>query len=676
MASFIGNTSSESSRTTVSNKQCGIELPGSTAIPGETKPYVNHISSNGRLIAHTAGVNSLYDNYLRGRSIAGRNAPVFGNRPTIDGMGNVAGYRWVSWDLFHERFVNFSSGLRRLGVQAGEAIGLYLENSVEWVLVEFAAYYQRIVSVPLYETMAWDALEHVINESEMTVIVCTSTNARMLLEAKDSIPNVQALIVVDIFTSDLVQMGESKNVGVRLFRQVEELGAKQIVEPETLPGPDDVATVVYTSGTMGLPKGVVLTHANMLATIAAVSAMREEGDVYDFSPKDCSMGFLPLAHCLGRMVLHMMVSFGVRTAFPRNNPVTLIDDLRELQPTVFVGVPRIFNRIQDRVLSTVKTKGGLPSALFQYAYNTKKSNLTRGQVSHWLWDRVIFKPLRDKFGGKLSLIVSGSAPISPETLEFLRCCFSCSVIEGYGLSETMGPTSVTLIDDIEPGNVGAPLPCAMMKLRSVPDLGYNVGDLPWPRGEILIKGGNVAREYFRNPEKTRGAFNTDGWLCTGDIGMVDERGRFHIIDRKNNLFKLAQGEFIAPEKVENTCMDHFVVNQAFVYGDPLKSALVAVIVPDETLLPMFLKNKGAMPKNSQNLEYLCSDKDVRRVVMEELGAWGKAHGLRGFEIPKAIHLHTVPFEQIELLTPTFKLKRREAKAYFQDIIAKLYSEIN
>ncbi|KAJ1803560.1 medium-chain fatty acid-CoA ligase faa2, partial [Coemansia sp. RSA 2599] len=325
------------------------------------------------------------------------------------------------------------------------------------------------------------------------------------------------------------------------------------------------------------------------------------------------------------MVLHLLVSFGVKTAFPRKNPATLIDDLRELQPTVFVGVPRIFNRIQDRVLSTVKTKGGLPSALFQYAYNTKKGNLSRGQVSHWLWDRVIFKPLRDKFGGKLSLIVSGSAPISPETLEFLRCCFSCSVIEGYGLSETMGPTSVTLIDDIEPGNVGAPLPCSMMKLRSVPDLGYNVGDLPWPRGEILIKGGNVAQEYFRNAEKTRCAFSADGWLCTGDIGMVDGRGRFHIVDRKNNLFKLAQGEFIAPEKVENICMDHFVVNQAFVYGDPLKSALVAVIVPDETLLPMFLKNKGVVSLSSsgrpQGLGDLCGNGDVRKAVMEELGAW-------------------------------------------------------
>ncbi|KAJ2057119.1 medium-chain fatty acid-CoA ligase faa2 [Coemansia sp. S2] len=367
-----------------------------------------------------------------------------------------------------------------------------------------------------------------------------------------------------------------------------------------------------------------------------------------------------------------MIATGVKTAFPRSDPTKLVDDLHELQPTIFVGVPRIFNRIQDKVLASVKVKGGLQLSLFQYAFSTKKGNLSRGQVSHWLWDRVVFKPLRDKFGGRLRLIVSGSAPISPETLEFLRCCFSCNVIEGYGLSETVGPTSVTLIDDIEPGNVGAPLPCAMMKLRSAPDLGYDVDDLPHPRGEILVKGAHVFSEYFGLPDKTREAFTEDGWLCTGDIGRVDERGRFHIIDRRNNMFKLAQGMFVTPEKIENIYADHFIVNQAFVYGDPLRSSLVAVIVPDEPLLRMFLKNKG-LPSDG-DWQSLCRDPGVRREVIAELAAWGKNHGLAGYEIPKRAELTPVSFENIGLFTPTFKLKRREAVAYFRDILTCLYAE--
>ncbi|KAJ2718912.1 medium-chain fatty acid-CoA ligase faa2 [Coemansia sp. Benny D115] len=681
MSSFTSRQSiaSTSSATT---KQCAIELPGAPAVENETKPYVNYLNADGRLITHKPGINSLYDNFICGRTVAGRNTPVFGYRPPADSAtGIVPPYRWITWDRFHERFVNFASGLRRLGLQPGETLGLFIGNSVEWVVSEMASYYHRIVSVPLYETFSHESLIHVISEAEISVIVCTTANAQLLLGMAESIPSLQALVVVDNFGSDLVQMGEGVRVSVRRFMQVEEAGAKHALEPEVLPGPDDVATVVYTSGTVGLPKGVILTHSNMLSTIAAASTMRDHGDVYSFTPNDCSIGFLPLAHCLGRMVMHMMLYFGVKTAFPRADPATLVDDLRELQPTVFVGVPRIFNRIQDRIMTAVNTKGGLPSALFHYAFNTKKSNLAHGQHTHWLWDRFVFKSLRDKFGGKLGLIVSGSAPISPETLEFLRCCFSCSVIEGYGLSETMGPTSVTLQDDIEPGNVGGPLPCAMMKLRSVPELGYLVSDLPLPRGEIMVKGGNVAREYLNQPEKTKEAFTADGWLCTGDIGMVDERGRFHIIDRKNNLFKLAQGEFIAPEKIENTCADHFITNEAFVYGDPLRSFLVAIIVPDASLLAMFLKSKNALPTPTSgqrgaipSISELCANKTVCKTVAQELESWCRAHGLLGFEVPKRIFLNPVPFSQIGLLTPTFKLKRREAKAYFAEEIKQLYSQ--
>ncbi|KAJ2450473.1 medium-chain fatty acid-CoA ligase faa2 [Coemansia sp. RSA 2336] len=647
--------------------QCAVELPGSPSIPGETKPFVNHISSNGRLTKHAANLSSLYDAFLRGRALAGRDAAVFGYRPVIDGMGNVGPYRWLSWDVFHRRFMDLSSGLYHMGLRPQDRVGIMLNNCIEWVLTEYACYYQRFISVPLYTTLSQESLEHIIRESEVKTVVCTAEFARMLLAAAGRIPSVQSLIVIDLPTPSPSPLA----IRVHSLTSLEEAGSKHPVDPEKLPVPEDTATIVYTSGTSGTPKGVVITHANFIACIAAFIALREAGDMYRFTPSDCSIGFLPLAHCLGRVVVHLVGVCGGRTAFPRSDPSKLVEDLKELQPTVFVGVPRLFNKIQEKVLSSVKLKGGLPSALFQYAYNTKKTNLARGQLGHWLWDRVVFKPLREKFGGRLNLIVSGSAPISPDTLEFLRCCFSCNVIEGYGLSETIGPATVTLLDDIEPGNVGAPLPCSMMKLRSVPHLGYNVTDQPYPRGEILIKGGNVATEYFHQPESTCTSFTPDHWLCTGDIGMIDSRGRFHIIDRKNNLFKLAQGEFITPEKIENTLMNHFIVNQAFIYGDSLQNSLVAIIVPDESLFPMFLHNKGVQG----SFQELCSSEVARREVVAELALWGKAHDLRGFEIPKNIKLLHTPFESLGLLTPTLKLKRREAKAYFQDTFSKLYAEL-
>ncbi|KAI8318315.1 acetyl-CoA synthetase-like protein [Martensiomyces pterosporus] len=591
-------------------------------------------------------------------------------------MGNVGPYRWITWDIFHERFVNFSSGLMHLGMHPGDRVGIFMSNRTEWVIAEFACYYQRLVSVPVYEALGQAAVEHVINETDLKTIVCTNENARYMLHMIEAIPVVHSLVVVDSLSNDVIAMGESHGISIRPFRFIEDAGAKGSVEPEKLPGPNDVATIVYTSGTSGQPKGATLTHRNMLSSCAAFGLLQASGDICHLSPSDCSMGFLPLAHCLGRMAMHIFISRGVKTAFPRGDTLKLIDDIRDLQPTVFVGVPRIFNRIQDKVLSAVKIKGGLPSALFHYALNTKKSNLHHGQVSHWLWDRVIFKPLREKFGGKLNLIVSGSAPISPEALEFLRCCFSCNVVEGYGLTETMGPCAITSVGDVEPGNVGAPIPCAMIKLQSVADLGYTVDDKPHPRGEILVKGGNVFTEYYRQPELTAQALDEDGWLRTGDIGKLDDQGRFHIIDRKNNLFKLAQGEFIAPERIESIYMDHFIVNQAFVYGDPLKSALVAVIVPDEELFPMFLKNKSILPpKSALPIADICRDSKVRREVIAELKSWGKAHDLRGFENAKNIYLCSTPFEDLDLVTPTFKLKRKAAQEHFKDVLNDLYAEL-
>ncbi|KAJ2762820.1 medium-chain fatty acid-CoA ligase faa2 [Coemansia sp. BCRC 34490] len=670
-----------------------VEVPGSTAAPGETKPFVNHIAADGRLVEHhTRGVHSLYDNYLRGRALSEKGAPVFGYRPIVDGMGNVGAYRWVTWDLFHERFVNLGAGLRVLGVAPGDRVGVLLDNSVEWVAAEFACYYQRFVSVPLFVTLGAAALEGIVAEAGMRAVVVSTRHAQTVLRIAAAVPGLRTVVLVDqdgggvaapAGPDPLRRGGSSPGPAVVPFRVVEDLGARQPVEPEKLPTPEDVATIVYTSGTSGTCKGVVLTHANMLATVAAAAALIEHGDMYRFSAHDCSLGFLPLAHCLGRMVMHVALSFGGRTAFPRSDPAKLVEDLRELQPTVFVGVPRIFSRIQDRILAAVRVKGGLPAALFQYAYSTKRGNLTaRGQASHWLWDRVVFKPLRDKFGGNLRLIVSGSAPISPETLEFLRCCFSCKVLEGYGLSETIGPTTVTQMADTESGNVGAPIPCAMLKLRSVPDLGYTVDDAPYPRGEILIKGGHVAAGYFARPDLTRQAFTDDGWLCTSDIGFLDARNRLHVIDRKNNLFKLAQGEFVAPERIENICADHFVVSQAFVYGDPLRSALVAIVVPDETLLPMFLKSRGALPARfaadagGSAFAALCGDPGVCQEVLAELSAWCRTHGLLGYEVPKRIRLLPVPFDRAGLLTPTLKLRRREAKVHFADILDALYSELS
>ncbi|KAJ2179802.1 medium-chain fatty acid-CoA ligase faa2, partial [Coemansia sp. RSA 530] len=213
--------------------QCAIELPGAPEVPGETKPFINHNNSNGRLTAHTPGLNSLYDVYLRGRALAGRNAAVFGYRPTGDGTGSAGPYRWLTWDLFHERFVNLASGFRHLGLEPGDRVGIMLGNSIEWVLTEYATYYQRFISVPIYTSLGLDVLEQIIREAEIKTIVCNSEHARVLLGISSRIPSVESLVVVD--SQQPIPQAASVNVHVQSLASLEDAGALHMMDPEKLP---------------------------------------------------------------------------------------------------------------------------------------------------------------------------------------------------------------------------------------------------------------------------------------------------------------------------------------------------------------------------------------------------------------------------------------------------------
>ena len=335
-----------------------------------------------------------------------------------------------------------------------------------------------------------------------------------------------------------------------------------------------------------------MTNGNFLSACASLKYLIDHNEVQPITKEDCYLSYLPLAHVLEHFVVHILMFRGARIGFYRGDTLKLMNDVQDLHPTLFVGVPRIFNRIYDKVNATIREKGGLSATLFNYALSSKKWYLRSGQTHHWFWDRVVFKNLREKLGGRVSLIISGSAPISNDALDFLRCSFSANVLEGYGQTETTGACALTGLADTEAGTVGAPYPSCMIKLVDVPDLGYTTQDKPYPRGEVCIKGYNVFKEYYKQPEKTAETLDSDGWCHSGDIGMIDDQGRIKIIDRKKNLFKLAQGEYIAPERIENIYMDNHVVAQAFVYGDSLQSMLVGVISPDEESLREFVKDSG------------------------------------------------------------------------------------
>ncbi|KAJ1987610.1 medium-chain fatty acid-CoA ligase faa2 [Coemansia sp. RSA 1358] len=631
------------------------------------------------LTANMEGVNNMHDNFLRGMMLAGNDAPCFGYRP-IDLDGNAGPYEWVSYRHVNDTASAIGSGLSKLGIKTKDCVGIFSANCLEWSYVEHATYVYNFISVPMYDTLGIDAVKHMATETEMSAVAVAPGKLPAFVNMWKDLPLVKVVVVFGpvpdgigaeipngpliISLDDLILLGNNNGLAPL---------------PATPATPNDTCTICYTSGTTGTPKGAVLTHMCFLSSANAVEKRISHGLIPIMDSTDIFFSILPLAHCLERSVHAILTGRGVPIGFNQGDIRKIVDDIGELKPTIMVGVPRIFNRIHDQVWAQVKAKGGVASALFNYAYGVKKSNLKLNNNQHWLWDRLVFKAVRQKLGGRLRLVISGSAPISGDVLDFMRIALSTTVLEGYGLTESAGPCGVSLSTDMKPGNVGCTLGTCVYKLVSVPEMGYSIDDKPHPRGEIYIKGNNIFSQYYKRPDLTAEAKTTDGWLITGDIGMFDAQGNLAIIDRKKNMFKLSQGEYITPERIEVIYTDSALVDQAYIHGDSLQNELVAIVVPNEEFLR---RNVAETPDLAHWAEHerfddICQSKDVIEHFVGFISEWGRSHGLKGFEIPKNVYLEYSPFTiENEILTPTLKIKRQAAKNKYIDILNHLYDELH
>ncbi|KAG9409113.1 hypothetical protein AC1031_019374 [Aphanomyces cochlioides] len=384
-----------------------------------------------------------------------------------------------------------------------------------------------------------------------------------------------------------------------------------------------------------------------------------------FTSEAVHFSYLPLAHCSE----HMTNSYEAL----KKSSTTLSPFARHFSP--------LLNKFYDKITSGAKAAGGLKTWFFDYALYVKLKNFKKGYNTHFLYDALIFSSIKAKLGlDRCCCVITGAAPIAPHVLDFLRVLFGCAVHEAYGQSEAMGAVAGTLATDLGVGDIGYPTVACHIKLISVPEMGYEVTDtehkdgegicLPVNgRGEVCLRGDNVFTGYYKAPDKTAEAVDEDGWLRTGDIGVWTKDDRLKIVDRKKNIFKLSQGEYVAPEKIENVLVNCLYVAQPFVYGDHLHAVLVAIIVPEEENL-VALANSMEITGSFADL---CSNKQVTDAVLTDLTVLCKKSKLCGFEIPKAIKLEPTPFTvENNLMTPTFKLKRVDVKAAFLQDIDRLY----
>jgi len=337
-------------------------------------------------------------------------------------------------------------------------------------------------------------------------------------------------------------------------------------------------------------------------------------------------------------------------------------------------VPRLYNKIYAVLKTKMAGGGGCKSWLATHAVDTKLSYLQKNACyTHGCYDKLIFKKVKASLGGNIRMMISASAPIDKQVLEFFKVCFCCPVLEGYGLTETSGGASCTWANDPISGHVGGPLPCVKWRLKDIPEMEYRHTDKPYPRGELQMKGSTIFKGYFKRPDKTGEAFDEEGWFNTGDVVQVYPNGSVKIIDRSKNIFKLSQGEYIAPEKVENIFALCPFVAQSMVYGNSLKNCCVAIIVVEPATAKKWGESNGM---SGEDAEAIVKSAEFKKVLMDQLDEVGKANKLSSLERPRDVCITTEAFSiENDILTPTFKLKRNVGAKVYENQIAVMYEEL-
>jgi long-chain acyl-CoA synthetase len=579
--------------------------------------------------------------------------------PRPDTLNYKRDGRWIaiSADELLRRTRHIAGGLYSLGVRHGNRVAILSESRPEWTLTDAGCLFATAIDVPIYPTLTPPQVRYILKDSGARVLVLQ--NEEKFLHVREILAECPALEHLIFFEKPAgeetpgLSLAELETLG----QTIEESQPDLINSTARLIEPDDLATIIYTSGTTGEPKGVMLTHANL------VSNLVDSSGHLSFAADDSALSVLPLSHVLERMAMYMYLFHGMATYFGESLEA-IGQNLREVKPTIFVGVPRIFEKIFARVKEKTAEKGRFNVAILNWAVSVAKQHArlsTRHQeipawlkFRHKLADKLIFSRLRAALGGRIRLLVSGGAAL-PEELGLIYIGAGLTIVQGYGLTETSPVITAGVLEDNRVGTVGKPIRNVEVRIAS--------------DGEIETRGPNVMRGYYNRPEDTRAVFTDDGWFKTGDIGTIDEDGFLRITDRKKELFKTSGGKYIAPQPIEQMIKGSRFVNQVVLIGNGRKFP-AALVVPDWERVESYAQLKGIKARNHADL---C--KHPRIIDLFERQIAGLTPNLAQYERVKKVALleKELTIEGGEL-TPTLKVKRRVVDEKYSGVIDALYAE--
>lgn len=597
---------------------------------------------------------------------------MLGHREIVNGKAGK--YVWLTYKEVYDKVMKVGNSIRSCGVNEGGRCGIYGANSAEWIMSMEACNAHGLYCVPLYDTLGAGAVEFIICHSELSIVF---VEEKKIPEVLKTFPNTTEYLktIVSFGKVTPEQREEVEKFGLAIYSWEEflQLGDDKKFELP-LTKKNDICTIMYTSGTTGDPKGVMISNESIVTLIAGVKRLLQSVNE-ELNEKDVFISYLPLAHIFDRVIEELFISHGASIGFWRGDVKLLVEDIGELKPTIFCAVPRVLDRIYSGLKQKISAGGLLRNTLFNIAYKYKQYNLWKGVKTIEaapICDKIVFGKVKQGLGGNVRLILSGAAPLSTHVEAYLRVVTCAHVLQGYGLTETCAGTFVSLPNEISMlGTVGPPVPNVDVCLESVPEMGYDALSST-PRGEICIRGKTLFSGYYKREDLTKEVL-VDGWFHTGDIGEWQPDGSMKIIDRKKNIFKLSQGEYVAVENLENIYGLVSDIDSIWIYGNSFESFLVAVANPNQQALERWAKENNI----SGDFDSLCENPKAKEYILGELSKIGKEKKLKGFEFVKAVHLDPVPFDmERDLITPTYKKKRPQLLKYYQNVIDKMYKSIN